>query len=210
MTSTKRGGRPCRLVWHRRDLRLDDNEMYRDLQQQQQVVSLFVLNPDEFHLRAAVDSHNLYSVRRGPQASRLLVDALTDLRQDLRARGSDLIIARGNPLDIVPAVARQVGATDVRWCQEPGVYETNVSQALAQHFSMHTDMLPVVECSCSLYHPNDLPYGHAQWSRLAHPKQKQGKRKNKIPNQLVHSQQRLCRHVGRTTGWDAPHHGGVP
>ena len=68
--------RPYRLVWHRRDLRLDDNELYRDLQQrQQQVVSLFVINPDEFHPRAAVDNNNnnLCSVTRGPHASRLLV-----------------------------------------------------------------------------------------------------------------------------------------
>ena len=195
-----------RLVWHRRDLRLADNELYRDLAHDNDnvvVVSLYVLDPDEFCPRTSTccvatgnrtkNCHTpVQSVTRGPHACRVLVDALTDLRRDLRARNSDLIIRRGNPLTVVPAMAREMRATHVMWSEEPGVYETQLSQRLRQHFSMsNVDaddgcIQPVVECSCCLYHPNDLPVGDAQWSRLAHPKQKQRKRKlQPKPSNLV-------------------------
>ena len=174
-----------RLVWHRRDLRLTDNALYRDLQHQDGhnqepevvVVSLFVLDRSEFYPRTTLE--NVQSVTRGPHASRLLVDSLTDLRRELRSRGSDLVIRRGNPLLIVPEMAREMGATQVIWSEEPGVYETNISQAIRQYFLNNTNTRPVVECTSCLYHPNDLPFGECQWSRMAHPKQKQSKRKKK-------------------------------
>ena len=78
----------------------------------------------------------------------------------------------GNPVDIVPAIAKEVGATRVCWSEEPGVYEAETSLQVRQ--ALERRLIPVTtHVGYTLYHPNDLPTDEETWKRLAHPKQSQ-------------------------------------
>lgn len=180
-----------RLIWHRRDIRLHDNSLYSNLDTSTRngrtstpsCLSVYVINPRDF---APVPSSCLPNkwdaIRVGPHAARYLLHALSDLRVNLRSIGGELIIRVGDPVDIVPELARQIGATEVRWNEIPGTEEANESQRLFHELCFHTEGVTVVtDMGYSLYHPDDLPPGGdgGLWRSLAHthPKQKQSKKK---------------------------------
>ena len=53
------------------------------------------------------------SSRRPLSRAKFLLESLTDLRARLREAGSDLLIARGKPEEVLPAVAKSVGASAI-------------------------------------------------------------------------------------------------
>ncbi len=92
-----------RIVWFRRDLRLDDHPALRAATDGGgPVVPLFVLDP------RLVGAGTM-----SPARLSYLADALHDLDAGLRARGGRLVVRRGDPREVVPAVAAEVGATAV-------------------------------------------------------------------------------------------------
>jgi len=91
------------IVWYRRDLRLDDHPALRAATGGGgPVVPLFVLDP------RLVGAETM-----SPARLSYLADALHDLDAGLRARGGRLIVRHGDPREVVPAVAAEVGATAV-------------------------------------------------------------------------------------------------
>jgi deoxyribodipyrimidine photo-lyase len=94
------------LHWHRRDLRPADNvglaEAADAATPADPLLPLFVF--DE-----AVLAH------AGPPRVAFLLDALESLRSWYRERGGDLLLARGDPRDVVPRVAAQRDADLVTW-----------------------------------------------------------------------------------------------
>lgn len=91
------------LLWFRRDLRLTDHPaLSAALDAGAFVVPLFVL--DDRLVGGATES---------PARSWFLRSSLRSLDLSLRARGSQLIVRRGRPEQIVPEVARTAGARTV-------------------------------------------------------------------------------------------------
>ncbi|WP_418280837.1 cryptochrome/photolyase family protein [Halorubrum sp. DTA98] len=93
------------LFWHRRDLRIADNVGLAASSERDAtgpVAPVFVLDDDV--LAHASDVR----VRR-------LLDGLAALRSRYRARGSDLLVARGDPGDVLPALADGLDADRVVW-----------------------------------------------------------------------------------------------
>ncbi len=93
------------LVWFRRDLRLQDNHaLATAAQTARPVIPIYINEPTE--------SGN------GPLGGAQrwwLHHSLRALKSSLLARGSDLILRAGAPLDIIAEVARESGATTVFW-----------------------------------------------------------------------------------------------
>ena len=91
------------LLWLRQDLRLTDNPaLVAAIQTGRPIVPLFVL-------------HEASDGRAWGGASLWWLDkSLAALGADLRTRGSRLILRRGDPAMIVPALAQELGA-DVYW-----------------------------------------------------------------------------------------------
>jgi len=95
------------LFWHRRDLRVADNVGLaaatgaRD-GDRGPAVSAFVFDPD------VLDHASDVRVRR-------LLDGLAALREDYRDRGSDLLVARGDPEAVLPELAEALDADRVVW-----------------------------------------------------------------------------------------------
>jgi len=160
------------LAWHRRDLRLHDNEIYHKVPHR--IVSLYVINPADYQPRPCGAQTTLETVTVGPHASRALVHALTNLRQNLRLRGGDLVIRRGDPLLVIPEFVREINADSIVWSQEPGSYEQRISHELAKLLRPTTCVHTVM--GYTLHHPDDLPRDEETWNALARPKEKRKKR----------------------------------
>ena len=92
------------LHWHRRDLRIADNRGF-EARPEDGTLGLFVFDP-------AVLAH------AAPPRTAFLLDAVHSLREAYRERDSDLLIARGDPVELVPAVAREYGCGTVSWCAD--------------------------------------------------------------------------------------------
>eukprot|EP00957_Ditylum_brightwellii_P111498 8504500-Ditylum_brightwellii.AAC.1 len=184
------------LIWHRCDLRLHDNPLYSSvgivsaennadtgIDFAVPSLSVYIFNDKHFTPRPSTCNPTIWdAVTTGPHAARLLIEAVTDLRKSIHARGGELLIRTGDPIDILPKLARQVGATEIRWSEEPGIYERDVSRNVRERFIMSRDLSDVkivTDIGYTLYHPNDLPQNAVQWQSLAHPKQKYSKKKRK-------------------------------
>ena len=90
------------LFWHRRDMRLADNVGLAAAADRGAVAGAFVFDDDV--LAHASDVR----VRR-------LLDGLAALRDDYRDRGSDLLVARGDPKAVLPELADALDADRVVW-----------------------------------------------------------------------------------------------
>jgi len=88
--------------WFRNDLRLRDNRALRlAASAADELVPLFVL-----------DATLLRAETTGPPRVRFLIDCLARLDADLRARGGrGLVVRRGDPRKVVPAVVEESGAS---------------------------------------------------------------------------------------------------
>ena len=97
------------LFWHRRDLRVADNVGLAAAAgigdgdaDRGPAASVFVFDPD------VLDHASDVRVRR-------LLDGLAALREDYRERGSDLLVARGDPEAVLPRLAAALAAECVVW-----------------------------------------------------------------------------------------------
>ncbi|WP_372478869.1 deoxyribodipyrimidine photo-lyase [Halomicrobium sp. HM KBTZ05] len=91
-----------RIHWHRRDLRTTDNAGLAAATADSPVVPVFVFDD-------AVLDH------AAPPRVAFMLDALDSLRAQYRDRGSDLVIARGDPTAEIPRLAEAFGADGVTW-----------------------------------------------------------------------------------------------
>ena len=175
-------GQVTTLVWHRRDLRVHDNACYAQLNGP--CLSVFVFDPMEFErVRSCADpAHD--AIRTGPFAARVLIDAVAELRESLRACGGELIVRCGNPASILPSLVQQLPALgEVRWHEEPGVEEAAASRRVyAAICASNSRVKPRTFVGCTLYHPEDIP-SQEQWAALAHPNQKHRTKKSRSRQQ---------------------------
>ena len=91
------------LLWYRRDLRLHDHPaLHAALAAADRVVPVFILDPGLLE-------------GRWPAPNRVwfMLGALAALRDGLAARGASLVLLRGRPMEVLPALAAAVDARDV-------------------------------------------------------------------------------------------------
>ncbi|WP_136686577.1 cryptochrome/photolyase family protein [Halorhabdus amylolytica] len=93
-----------RIHWHRRDLRLADNRALvgDGIDVSGPVVPVFVFDP-------AILEH------ASPPRIAFALDALASLREAYRDRGSDLLVRRGDPTDVLVTIAKRHDADVVTW-----------------------------------------------------------------------------------------------
>ena len=93
------------IHWHRRDLRVADNRGLAAATDSGDAAGLFVFDPEVLDHGAA------------PRVS-FMLDALHSLRDAYRERDSDLLVAHGDPTEVVPEVASALSADGVTWCRD--------------------------------------------------------------------------------------------
>jgi len=121
------------VVLFTRDLRVHDQPaLAAACRRAQRVVPLFVF-----------DETILSSRYAAPNRLRHLLDALADLRTNLRARGGELLIRRGELVDQVRGVVEQVGADELHLAADVSAYARRRERRLlaladeAGHLDVH-------------------------------------------------------------------------
>jgi deoxyribodipyrimidine photo-lyase len=114
------------ILWFRNDLRLADNPaLMAAVARGAPVVCVYVL-PDE-KVSSGVRS-------MGAAIRWWLAGSLRALRSDLRSRGADLVVLRGNAALVLPALAEAVGAGAVFWNRRYARAETEIDATIKAQF----------------------------------------------------------------------------
>ncbi|RQG94458.1 cryptochrome/photolyase family protein [Natrarchaeobius chitinivorans] len=88
--------------WHRRDLRATDNRSLDAAASEGMTLPVFVFDPEILEFAS-------------PPRVAFMLESLAELRAWYRERGSDLVVATGDPRDEIPRIAREHGADCVTW-----------------------------------------------------------------------------------------------
>lgn len=110
------------LVWFRRDLRLADHPALAEAASGGEVVPVFVWDPR-------------FLRRAGAPRLAFLADVLDALEGELGELGGGLVERVGDPVEVLPALAVEVGAAEV-WCSEDfGPYGRARDDAVAERLA---------------------------------------------------------------------------
>jgi deoxyribodipyrimidine photo-lyase len=140
------------LVWFRNDLRIHDNEILSEaVRKADKVLPVFIFDP--FYFKTSATG----ALKTGSFRARFLVEAVSDLRTNLRLFGAELIIRTGDPAIVLTQLAEEYQVSEVYHHREVAPDETNVSERVEaalwkiklnlKHFIGHT-----------MYHKEDLPF----------------------------------------------------
>ena len=115
------------VVWFRRDLRIHDHPgLTEAIASGRPVAPLFVFDPAVLHGRFASANRTWF-----------LLGSVVALRRELEARGSRLFVRIGDPSDVVPAVASEVGAGEVVVSRDYTPYGRRRDRAVATALGEH-------------------------------------------------------------------------
>ncbi|PLS67823.1 MAG: hypothetical protein CV045_11380 [Cyanobacteria bacterium M5B4] len=115
------------ILWFRNDLRLHDHQpIVSALKQQALLIPVYCLDPRQFATTP------LGFPKTGAWRAKFLLESLADLRENLKQRGSNLLVYRGKPEEILPDLAQSLGVTAIYYHQEVASEETRVEKTCPQ------------------------------------------------------------------------------
>ena len=133
--------------------------MYRALQRRAQVIPLYCFDPRHF----AETSYGF--PKTGGFRAQFLLESVADLINFLSQLDSNLLIRRGLPEKIIPALARALEISAVYFQGEVTSEELAVEDALEKALSLMS--VPVTRFwGTTLYHPDNLPFAIEQIPEL--------------------------------------------
>jgi len=146
------GGRKPAIVWFRNDLRLHDNEALAvAAAQSTSVLPVYCFDPREYGKSPSGFD------KTGPNRARFILDSVHDLREQLRSRGSDLVVRVGRPEEVLPALVAEVGAGAVHMHWEVTYEDMAVESKVREALEARGAQLKGV-WGGTLYHSDDLPF----------------------------------------------------
>lgn len=102
--SSGAGLRKCSIVLFRADLRVHDNECLNSANNESMsVLPVFCFDPRDYEKTSG----------KGTFQASFILESVADLRNSLRSRGSDLVVRVGRPEEVLPEMAKAVGADAV-------------------------------------------------------------------------------------------------
>ncbi len=145
------------IVWFRNDLRLHDNEAITEaLSKASYVIPVYVFDDRVFN-----GTTSLGFEKTGKYRLKFIIEAVENLRENLRKLGSDLIIKSGKPEDEIFKLARKVNSSWVYCNRERTSEEISVQDALEKNLWTIGQELRYVRGKM-LYHTADLPFPVSQ------------------------------------------------
>jgi deoxyribodipyrimidine photo-lyase len=128
------------LFWHRRDLRLSDNVgLVTARQQSPKVIGVFCLDPQLLERDDVAPARIAY-----------MLESLRELHTRYEQAGSCLLLFQGNPVDVLPKVARHLHVHAVYWNRDVEPYGRERDRQVAAVFK------------------KDGVAVHARWDQLLH------------------------------------------
>ncbi len=139
------------LFWFRNDLRLYDNPaLAKAIEENDQVLPIYIL--DDRYLK----EDRWGFVRTAAFRLQFLLESLNDLKAYLREKGSDLLILRGIPEQILPQLAEAYQAKAIYASKEYTYEELKIEAALSAKVEVRFSH------GATLYHPDDLSFAIQQ------------------------------------------------
>ncbi|MFM7727551.1 MAG: DASH family cryptochrome, partial [Flavobacteriales bacterium] len=140
------------LIWFTTDLRLRDNELlHAALQRNDEIIPVYCLD------WAEIQQEQFGFKRMGARRLQFLLESVEDLQQSLLKFNAHLQVVQGMPEVVIPALAREYGATEVFAKKEVGSYELITQRLVAEELNKYAIDWSVTSTS-TLFHPDDLPF----------------------------------------------------
>ncbi|ERN15938.1 blue-light photoreceptor PHR2 [Amborella trichopoda] len=147
------GGRKCSIVWFRNDLRVHDNEALNSANEESiSLLPVYIFDPRDYGKSSSGFD------KTGPYRATFLLDCVSNLRENLKKRGSDLVVRIGKPESVLTELVKAVGADGVYAHMEVSHDEVKGEERVEKVIRENG-----VECKLfwgsTLYHIEDLPFG---------------------------------------------------
>ncbi|MGB7440506.1 MAG: DASH family cryptochrome [Coleofasciculaceae cyanobacterium] len=148
------------LIWYRNDLRLYDHQpLQQALKTKAQIIPFYCFDDRQF----ATTSFGF--PKTGTFRAQFLLESVADLRNSLHALGSNLVVRRGLPEEIIPSLAKSLNISAVYYHQEVTSEELAVESALKKALSQINVKIQSF-WGATLFHPDDLPFAIPQIPEL--------------------------------------------
>ncbi|MFA0961804.1 DASH family cryptochrome [Roseivirga sp. BDSF3-8] len=140
------------IFWLRNDLRLHDNHaLVTALEKADEIVPVYCFDPRHYH------TTSIDYPKTGSYRAQFLLETLTNLRDNFRKRGGDIIIRQGLPEKIIPDLAEQYEAREVVASKEVTTEEVKVEDKLEKALYAKGKSFTMVWQS-TLLHVDDIPW----------------------------------------------------
>jgi len=146
------------IVWHRTDLRTDDNPSLTRAAELvsfgnvKSVLPVYVLQPSHFGITP------FGSQKTGAYRAKFLLEALGDLKKRLRALGSDLLIAVGKPEEVLADLSKELKVSKVLTETLTTAEEASETKTVRKRLSSADVGFVEVPSGSTLYDARDLPF----------------------------------------------------
>jgi deoxyribodipyrimidine photo-lyase len=167
------------LIWYRNDLRLHDlRALDEAVQQKAEIIPVYCFDDRHF------GETSFGFPKTGNYRAQFLRESVADLRASLQKLGSNLIVRRGLPEEIIPAIAEQLKVDQVYYSQEVTAEEQQVEQKLKQALSAKQVKINSY-WEATLYSPENLPFEIKQTPELYTKFRQQIEQKSAINKSLA-------------------------
>jgi deoxyribodipyrimidine photo-lyase len=137
------------LLWHRQDLRVNDHAPLTQIgEERAELIPLYCFDDREFALTPTG------LAKTGVFRTQFLIESVTDLRQQYRSLGADLLVRQGKVAEIIPALIEELSIDRVYFHTYPTSEELSIEQAIIAQIQIpHRSWW-----GHTLYLPDDLPF----------------------------------------------------
>ncbi|XP_057549186.1 blue-light photoreceptor PHR2-like [Amaranthus tricolor] len=140
------------IVWFRNDLRVHDNECLTTANNESMsVLPLYCFDPRDYGKSSSGFD------KTGPYRASFLIESVSDLRKNLRERGSDLIVRIGKPETVLAEMVKAIGADAVYVHREVSNEEAK-SEGRIEAAMKNEGVEMKYFWGSTLYHLDDLPF----------------------------------------------------
>ncbi|XP_022151638.1 blue-light photoreceptor PHR2 [Momordica charantia] len=146
------GIRRATIVWFRNDLRIHDNECLNSANNDSvSVLPVYCFDPRDYGKSSSGFD------KTGPYRAAFVIESVSDLRKNLQARGSDLVVRIGKPETVLVELAKEIGADAVYAHYEVSHDEMKTEERIES--AMKEENVEVKYFwGSTLYHIDDLPF----------------------------------------------------
>ncbi|KAG7030217.1 Blue-light photoreceptor PHR2 [Cucurbita argyrosperma subsp. argyrosperma] len=146
------GMRRATIVWFRNDLRIHDNECLNSANNDSiSVLPVYCFDPRDYGKSSSGFD------KTGPYRATFVIESVSDLRKNLQARGSNLVVRIGKPETVLAELAKEIGADGIYAHYEVSHDEMETEERIES--AMKEENVEVKYFwGSTLYHIDDLPF----------------------------------------------------
>ena len=172
------------LIWYRNDLRVHDLVALDEaVQQNAEIIPVYCFDDRNF------GETSFGFPKSGNYRAQFLIESVADLRTSLQQLGSNLVVRKGLPESVIPAIAEQLKVDRVSYSKEVTSEEKRVEKKLKQALSAK-GIKVATYWEATLYLPEDLPFQINQTPELYTNFRKQVEKKSEI-NEAISAPKKL-------------------